>query len=293
MDDILSTIFWSINPAFFERVMPIVVKRIEKGQPFEKVFDLGIGKKKAIYQAYHDMDDDEFEDEDDEMENIYEGVQIIEVHGTMTPRGDWSAKGNKDIIQELELANQNEDVKAVVFDVDSHGGSIAGIQELYNAIYNFEKPTVTIANNNMHSAAYHAFCASDYIYSNTESNSFVGSIGVYMLHCDWSKAEKEFGVKYTYIAGEKAIHKVVGNPHNPLSENDFKILQAQCTEIHEAFIQDVLDARGEELSEDLFTGLSYSGIAAVENGLVDDIGTLETAVLKAKNLAKARILNLI
>jgi protease-4 len=161
---------------------------------------------------------------------------------------------------------------------------VDAIQELYNAVKNCSKPVVAIANDNMHSAGYWGACSADYIYANTASSSFIGSIGVFITHRDQSEMDKMNGVAYTYITAKQSTHKVIGNMHAPLSEEDRVKLEAEATDICNDFIADVVAVRG-KLPEECFTGESFSGKRALELGLIDAIGTREQAIQKAKNLA--------
>jgi protease-4 len=226
----------------------------------------------------------EFEQEDGAKDETVDDIAVICVHGTMSARGDWCSEGTKDIAQAVRDAEKSPEINAIVLDVDTYGGSVDAIQELYEAVKKCSKPVVAIANDNMHSAGYWASCAADYIYANTKSSSFIGSIGVFMTHVDMSERDKLNGVAYTYVTASQSTHKVVGNMHAPLSEEDRAILEAEATEICADFIADVQSVR-KNLPAECFTGQSFSGKRALELGLVDAIGTMEQAKQKAKNLA--------
>lgn len=275
---LLNTKHWLLTPDFFERVAPVVLSRISQDKPIANLF----------------FDDDEDEIDSGTIEESEKGnIKIIKIRGTMSPRGTYSAKGNKDIIQEIREAESDNQIEAIVFDIDSNGGSAEGIQELYNAVYDCKKLTVAIANNKMLSAAYYAFCGADRIYINTSESSFAGSIGVYSVHQDWSRYNQQVGITYTYITSEKSTEKIIGNPDEPLSQEDFAFIQQEANIIHEAFIRDVNRARARNtgLDPSVFTGKSFFGFECVQNGLCDAIGTLDQAILYAQNTIMRRRLN--
>lgn len=265
MAQVLNTRYWCLDKRYFEAMR----QELQKDASFF-------------------FDDDEPQSEPQSEPNAKdECVVCICVHGTMSARGDWCSEGTKDIAQAIRNAEKDASVLAIVLDVDSYGGSVDGIQELYNVVKNCSKPIVAIANDNMHSAGYWASCGADYIYANTSSSSFIGSIGVFITHMDVSERDKINGVAYSYVTAEQSTLKVVGSMHAPLSEEDRAILEAEATEICADFIADVVAVRG-NLPAECFTGQSFSGKRALELGLVDAIGTMEQAIQKAKNLAMMR-----
>lgn len=266
--EVLSTRFWCLEPRFFD----VMSRRL-------------VGKEGSNFQAWVGViGDDMRQREQEKAQGIVDGVKCIEIHGTMSAGGGLSSTGTKELASQIREAEKNTLVDAILLDVNSMGGSVDAIQELHNAVKNCSKPIVAIANDNMHSAGYWASCGADYLYANTEASSFIGSIGVYMVHTDYSKENEMLGLAYTYITAEQSTLKVVGNPDQPLSDEDKALLQAETTEICTAFIADVQSVR-KNLPAECFTGQSFSGKRALELGLVDAIGTREQAIQKAKNLA--------
>lgn len=268
MAEVLGTRFWCLEPRFFDVMSRRLVGR-GNGSSFNGFWD---------ENPYITPKDDK---------SIVDGVKCINIHGTMSAGGGLSSTGTKELASQIREAEKNALVEAILLDFNTNGGSVDAIQELYNAVKNCSKPIVGIANDNMHSAGYWACCGADFIYANTEASSFIGSIGVYMVHTDYSKENEMLGLAYTYITAEQSTLKVVGNPDAPLSDEDKALLQAETTEICTAFINDVQSVR-KNLPAECFTGQSFSGKRALELGLVDSIGTREQAIQKAKNLAMLR-----
>ena len=147
----------------------------------------------------------------------------------------------------------------------------------------FSKPVVVSCAPLDASAAYMISSQADYIY--TAETSAVGSIGVIMSVTDLSGLYEKLGISVDNITSADA--KDAGGGDRPLTEEERAWYQAQVDQINDVFIATV--AEGRSMTEDevraLATGLTFTGIDAVGNGLADEIGTLEMAVEKAASLA--------
>ena len=133
------------------------------------------------------------------------------------------------------------------------------------------------------SAAYMISSQANYIYA--AETSAVGSIGVIMQVTDVSGLYEKLGITVDSITSADSKDASGGN--RPLTEEERAYFQDQVDQINEVFIETV--AEGRDMSTDevraLATGLTFTGLDGVENGLVDEIGTLEDAVAKACELA--------
>jgi capsid assembly protease len=111
----------------------------------------------------------------------------------------------------VRQAAADPSISAVVLDVDSCGGSVYGVQELADVIYNARqaKPVLGIANSLAASAAYWIASQCSDLYA--APGAECGSIGVYTMHTDVSKALKQDGLKVTLISA--GPYKVEGNPY--------------------------------------------------------------------------------
>jgi capsid assembly protease len=145
------------------------------------------------------------------------------------------------IVANIRSAVEDNGVKAVVLDVNSPGGNSFGLAEGAKAIFDMRgvKPIIAQSNFNMASAAYFLASQADEIIASP--SAMVGSIGVYMVHEDWTKFNDTFGVSPTYISAGK--YKVDGNPDAPLSETARATFQASVDESYAQFVQAVARAR--------------------------------------------------
>ena len=208
-------------------------------------------------------------------------VGIINIDGTIQYDGTTSSP--EGLKAQLDAAEQNPHIKAVVLRVNSGGGVATAGEEMSRYVRDFSKPVVVSCASLDASAAYMISSQAYYIY--TAETSAVGSIGVIMSVTDLSGLYEKLGISVDNITSADA--KDAGGGNRPLTEEERAWYQAQVDQINDVFIKTVADGRA--MTEDevraLANGLTYTGIDAVENGLADEIGTLEQAVAKACELA--------
>lgn len=191
-------------------------------------------------------------------------------------------------VKKIERLKRDKSVKALVIRVDSPGGSVGASQEIYRAIERFRaegKPVVVSMGNVAASGGYYVSAPADYIFANP--GTITGSIGVIIQHVAYKELMEKIGVKATAIKTGK--FKDTLNPFRELTPEEKKYLQETINEAYEQFLEAILRYRGKKISEEklreVADGRVLTGERAKELGLVDDIGGLEDAVEKAKELA--------
>jgi signal peptide peptidase SppA len=212
-----------------------------------------------------------------------EGIAVIPIRGTLMKRFSFlsSASGlttYQGLAKTARQAIEDPAVKAVLFDVDSPGGTTHGCFELTDALYTMRtesgKPVWAIANDLAASAAYALASAADRVF--VTGTGGVGSIGVFALHMDQSVLDEKTGVNYTYVfAGEK---KTDGNPHQPLSKAAKADIQAEVDREYEIFVGCVARNRG--ISKQAVRNTEaevFFGTNAL-NKLADEVGTFDDAL---------------
>ena len=206
---------------------------------------------------------------------VVAGVAIIEVYGTLVQKlgslRPWSGMTGYDgIRQNFLMALSDPDVKAIMLDIDSPGGEVAGCFDLVDAIYRArgKKPIWSILNECAYSAAYAIASAADRI--TVPRTGGVGSIGVIWMHMDWSKALTGAGFKVTFITyGES---KSDGHPEIPLSPEALARFQGDIDMMGELFVTTV--ARNRNISAKAVRdtqAATYLGAAGVSRSLADDV----------------------
>jgi signal peptide peptidase SppA len=223
---------------------------------------------------------------------IENGVAIIPIHGSITKRPSFFSflYGGTSIDQisaSFQAAMNDPAVQAVVLDMDSPGGTVSGVDELSEKIYagRGKKPIVAYAGSMMASAAYWIGSAADRIIAAKTAD--IGSIGVLMMHADWSEYDKKVGIKTTYITAGK--YKALGNDAEPLSEFARETFQSELNYIYDIFLSAVGRNRGVEskaVKENMADGRIFIGQQALEAGLIDSIGNMQAAIETANTLFK-------
>jgi len=206
-------------------------------------------------------------DQDDYV--LRDGIATIPVRGCLSQRSYW--RGSYETIGEtLRSALSNSEVKAILFDIDSPGGDVAGLFDLADEIYEArgEKPIWAMASELAASAAYAIGSAADRFF--LPRTGEVGSVGVLMLHCDEAGALEKYGITITPIYS--GSHKVDGAWYQALSEPAKARFQSEVSDTYELFVNTV--ARNRDMSVEAVRGteaLTYRGQRAVEAGLADEV----------------------
>lgn len=214
-------------------------------------------------------------------------VAVIPIYGTISQRMNmFSEFSGGTSIQELTAAfrkamNDNE-VAAIVFDIDSPGGSSYGVAELGAEIRaaRGRKPMLSVANSVEASAAYWLGSQADYNYATP--GALVGSVGVYALHEDWSAHLAQEGVKPTFIQAGK--NKTRANPYEPLSQDDAGYLQELVDDTYDQFVRAVAAGRRTSISAvkaNYGEGDVLTPTKAKAVGMIDDIKTLDEVIALA------------
>jgi protease IV len=211
---------------------------------------------------------------------------VVEIKGEIMPGSDASAEY---IVSALKSAFEDRSAVGVVLLINSPGGSPvqAGIinDEIRRLKALHKKPIYAVVEETCASAAYYIAVAADAIY--VDKASIVGSIGVLMDGFGFTGLMEKLGVERRLMtAGD---NKGFLDPFSPQTEPQKQHAQAMLNQIHKQFIDTVKAGRGKKLKEtpDMFSGLFWSGQQAIELGLADSLGNLDTVardVIKAEDL---------
>jgi capsid assembly protease len=175
----------------------------------------------------------------------------------------------------------DKSVKAVVLNIDSPGGSVYGVEELGQKIYEARgsKPIIAVSNSEMASAAYWIGSAASEIVVTPSGE--VGSIGVVAVHTDVSEAETAMGVKRTIVKAGK--YKWEGSPYEPLGDEAKASIQEGVDRYYDGFTRAVARNRGagqSAVKNGYGQGRMVGAKQAVEAGLADRVDTLENVLAK-------------
>lgn len=219
-------------------------------------------------------------------------VFVLDIRGAIMKESSCCTIGTEEYCRLIRQAYAHEKIIGCVALVDSPGGQLSGTPSLYDAIRDPVKPFVCVVNEGlMASAAYWLSCGADYIYA-TQQTDQIGSIGVFVSFDDATEAREKMGIKRHTIYSDRSPEK--NRPiREALAGND-KLLVDDLNQAADLFRAAVEQGRGARLKPakkggpDVFEGgLFYAG-KAIELGLIDGYGTLETALSKVAELAQAK-----
>ena len=219
-----------------------------------------------------------------DMEALGRHTALIDIDGAIESEGSGSAAN---VIPALNKAFSDSGSVAIVLHINSPGGSPVQAGMIVDEILRLRKgypakPLYVVVDEMCASGGYYIAAAADKIYVNKAS--IVGSIGVLMDGFGFTGIMEKAGVERRLLtAGE---NKGFMDPFSPLSDKHRAYAQAMLNEIHQQFIQVVRAGRGKRLKEtpDTFSGLFWSGAKAVEMGLADGFGSVDSV---ARDIVKA------
>jgi signal peptide peptidase SppA len=206
------------------------------------------------------------------------GIGLITIQGVIghRPGGGYHANTySAEVADWLRKMAANPSIGAIVLDIDSPGGTVAGLAEAADTINDVKalKPVYAVANPEAASAAYHLGSQATRFFATPSGE--VGSIGVWAAHVDLSEALTAAGIKVSLISAGK--YKVEGNPFEPLGEVAREEIQRSVDMHYEAFLKSV--ARGRSTTpatvRDTFgQGRMVEAPRAKDLGMIDAIHTL-------------------
>jgi len=184
-----------------------------------------------------------------------------------------------EVIANIEKAKADPNIKAVIFEIDSPGGSPVATDEISQEIKSLHENNITTVawiRETGASGAYWIASSTDHIVANRMS--VVGSIGVIGSYIEWYGLMKDYNVTYKrLVSGE---YKDTGTPYRPMTPSEDVMIQSKLDKLHEYFIQSVSDNRHMNYSsvKVLATGEIFLGVEAKDNGLIDELGGKAEAI---------------
>ena len=194
-----------------------------------------------------------------------------------------SVMGSDTVVKQLEKAEKDETVKAIVLRVDSPGGSALASDLIWRAVVESEKPIVASMSDTAASGGYYISMGCDRIIA--EPGTLTGSIGVVGGKFALGGLLEKVGVTTdTVRVGDNGA---IFSPFSPFNDEQEAAVRAMMEETYRQFVGKAAKGREMEFDalEDLAGGRIYSGRQAKQIGLVDELGTLDAAIAAARDLA--------
>ncbi|MBI5883335.1 MAG: signal peptide peptidase SppA [Elusimicrobia bacterium] len=218
-----------------------------------------------------------------------ETVGWVSIHGVIYNDGTrtWD-KGAYQWARRIRMMAETKGVKAIILDINSPGGSVGAVQELYSQIRRVRKefniPIIALFGDISASGGYYIAAACDRIVAHP--GTLTGSIGVIFSADNVEGLFSKIGFKSDPI--KSGPHKDIGSWSRPMTKEERAILQSIIDDAYEQFLTAISTGRNMPMDKlrPLADGRIYSGAQALEAGLVDEIGDSDTAVELAGKLAK-------
>lgn len=212
-------------------------------------------------------------------------VGVIPIRGTLVADSTESmlgySVGTREIIAQIEAADENPSVSVILLDINSGGGSVVAGKELERAIQRTEKPVVAYIGEVGASSAYLIASAADEIVA--DEDSLTGSIGAVAVVENYVGLMKKIGVNMTVIKGGK--NKAMLNPYENFTEEQKQLFQELVDDAYQDFKTKVVANRQGRLSEERFDeiadGRVLNGRQALALGLIDHTGSRKLALQRA------------
>jgi protease IV len=219
-------------------------------------------------------------------------VAVIPLKSVMVKYGSWCDYGTEEIAAELIKAGSNQNIDAIVLDIDSGGGSVDAVSPMIDAINKvrteFKKPVVAVADM-CASAAYYVACFCDRIIAGNNISSEFGSIGVMVSFADMKPVYEKMGVVFHTIYAPESTHK--NQPFENALKSDYTLIQNELlSPLAQAFQNAVKTNRGEKLNmktEGLLNGRMFFAADAKSSGLIDEVANIDYAINLALSLREA------
>lgn len=242
-----------------------------------------VAEAKARRLAEHPVDQPTIRTEQVAVPGQAKTVAVIPFHGPVTKkRSKFSEASAIELRAAIRQASKDPTVDKIVLHIDSPGGAVSGIDDLAAEVREAKKlkPVVAYIEDLGASAAYWVASQATEIVANR--GAFVGSLGVYGVIHDTSGAYEREGIKVHVVSSGGAKGKgVAGVPVDETTLSEERRLIEAITDLFKLNVRE-----GRKLTHaattDLFDGRVHMAGKALELGLIDRIGTFESAILGAE-----------
>lgn len=212
-------------------------------------------------------------------------VAVIYADGEIVEGKEYGQVAADRFVQVIDQVRKDKTIKAAVLRVNSPGGSVSASVKIRTALdlLQKEKPLVASYGDYAASGGYWISNGCQKIY--TDATTLTGSIGVFSMIPEFSAVTKKVGVGVESVGSNK--HSDMFSLMRPFDKDELAYMQASVEDIYESFVNLVATSRDMEPArvDEIAQGRVWTGVDALEIGLVDEIGTLEDAIAYAAALA--------
>ena len=236
--------------------------------------------KTISYNEYADQMEDNFSESENE-------IAIITAEGTiMEGEIAQGVAGSSGVVKQIRSAHENENTKAIVFRVNSPGGSIIASEMMRDELFAAKKKGINIVvsmGDYAASGGVYISTPADYIFA--EPTTITGSIGVAIALPTLENAMDYIGVNFDGVVTSKHGG---WDPTQAIDEDLDKIFAGWGADAYDRFVNFVADSRSQSYEDikAIAGGRVWIATSAKEIGLVDEIGGIDDAIAYAANLTE-------
>ena len=212
-------------------------------------------------------------------------IAILYAHGNIISGTGSSNIQDKYMVDQIEKLRKDEEIKAVVFRINSGGGSAYASEQIWKAITDLkaEKPVVVSMGDMAASGGYYIACNADKIVA--QPTTLTGSIGVFGAIPSFEGTAKKLGISTDEVKTNEFSD--FGNVIRPFNEREKQLLQSMVERGYDLFLTRC--SEGRDMPKDSMAlyaeGRVWTGNQAKEIGLVDELGGIERAIEIAAEMA--------
>jgi protease-4 len=212
-------------------------------------------------------------------------VAILYAHGDITSGTGSSNIQDKFLVDQIEKLRKDNEIKAVVFRVNSGGGSAYASEQIWKAITDLkaEKPVVVSMGDLAASGGYYIACNADKIVA--QPTTLTGSIGIFGAIPSFAGTAKKLGISTDEVKTNEFSD--FGNIARPFNEREKQLFQSMVERGYDLFLTRC--AEGRNMPKDSMAlyaeGRVWTGNQAKAIGLVDELGGIERAIEIAAEMA--------
>ena len=236
--------------------------------------------KTISFIEYAKQIDEDFSDSDNQ-------VAVITAEGAIM-KGDISqgVAGANGIVKQIRSAHENEDTKAIVFRINSPGGSVIASEMMRDELFVAKRKGIGVIvsmGDYAASGGVYISTPADYIFA--EPTTITGSIGVAIAIPTLENAMDHIGVNFDGVVTSKHGG---WDPTKAIDEDLDKIFASWGIDVYDRFINFVAESRSQSYKEikEIAGGRVWIATSAKEIGLIDEIGGIDDAITYAANMAK-------
>lgn len=223
------------------------------------------------------------QDGDSKIAIVYAAGDIV------SGKGDNESVGSDQFRTVLRQIRLDKDIKAVVFRVNSPGGSSLASDVIWREISLLRKvkPVVVSMGDVAASGGYYIACNADSVFA--DANTITGSIGVFSILPNFQSFFKnKLGISFDGV--KTGPYADLGNSTRPLTDAEKRFMQAGVDSIYYSFKSRVAEGRKKDMVyiDSIAQGRVWTGSRAITVGLVDKIGTMQDAIDCAVGMAKLK-----